>query len=426
MTRRVAAVLLLAALACAMPSAAPAIQNNGELRVLVILATWGPQPFTREQAQDVVLVQSDAFVRDNSYGAAHLAGEVTPWVKAFPSAPACGTPTEQKSFATAAQAAAKAAGFDVASYTRFIYLFPPISTCGYGGYGSLTEVFMNGQLSRGLVTHELGHTFGLEHAHMHRCTAAGCETIEYGDPYDTMGGTLVGEYNAYEKFVAGWLQNVTRDPKSGDYAIDQLELPSSVPQALDVQTAHNEYWFDHREPLLRDAAFAGSPVVQGLAIHAGPPTSDPTVQSDFSTANTLLPNPGGHGNPTLLPGDVFSAPGAFRLTVTGHTGTQIAVHFEWTDTTSPSKPALSKPPAHPKRNRAFIARWEPSTDDGSGVDHYAVSLDGRVVATVAADFKRPTQTSVRAKTLGSHTLRVVAVDRAGNKSRPASARFSVR
>lgn len=426
MTRRVAIVLFLAALACATPSAAPAIQNNGELRVLVILATWGPQPFTRAQAQDVVFVQSDAFVRDNSFGAAHLAGEVTPWVTAFPSPPPCSTPTEQKSLGNAAQAAAKATGFDVAAYTRFIYLFPNISICGYGGYGSQTDVFLNGLLNRGVVTHELGHTFGLEHAHLHQCTAAGCQTIEYGDPYDTMGGGLDGEYNAYEKVVAGWLTNVTRTPKTGDYVIDQLELTSSIPQALDVQTAHNEYWFDHREPLLRDVVFAGGPVVQGLAIHAGPPSSDPTAPSDFSTANTLIPNPGGHGNPILLPGDTFSERGAFRLTVTSHTGTQIAVHFEWTDATSPSKPALSKPPAHPKRNRAFLARWEPSTDDGSGVDHYAVSLDGRVVATIAADFKLPTQASVRPKTRGAHTLSVVAVDRAGKKSRAAVARFSVR
>jgi hypothetical protein len=426
MGRGVAFILLVAAIACAAAGAAPAIQNNGELRVLVILATWGPQPFTRAQAQDVVFTQSNAFVTDNSFGAAHLTGEVTPWVKAFPSAPACGTPTEQKSLATAAQAAAKTAGFDTASYTRFIYLFPPISSCGYGGYGSLTEVFLNGQLGRGLVTHELGHTFGLEHAHLHLCGAGGCETIEYGDPYDTMGSTLVGEYNAYEKFVAGWLTNVTQAPKSGDYVIDQLEVKSTVPQALAVQTASNEYWFDHREPLLRDAVFAGKPVVQGLAVHAGPPSSDPTAQSDFSTANTLLPNPGGHGHPILLPGDAFSEPGAFRLTVTGHTGTQVAVHFEWTDKTSPSKPALSKPPAHPKRNRSFLARWEPSTDGGSGLHHYVVSLDGRGVKTVTADFKLPTQAGVRPTSRGKHTLRVVAYDRAGNASRAAVATFTVR
>lgn len=429
MTRRVATILLLAALACTTASAAPTLENNGELRVLVILATWGPEPFTRAQVQDVVFVQSDAFVRDNSFGAAHLAGEVTPWVKAFPSTPPCGTPTEQKSLGNAAQAAATAAGFKVASYTRFIYLFPTSSNCGYGGYGSLTDVFLNGQLGRRIVTHELGHTFGLQHAHLHQCTAAGCQEIEYGDRYDTMGDIYLGaagEYNAYEKFVAGWLTNVTRTPKTGDYVIDQLELKSTVPQALVVETARNEYWFDHREPLLRDAIFAGNPVVQGLEIHGGPPSSDPTAQSDFSVANTLLPNPGGHGNPILLPGDTFREPGAFRLSVTSHTGTQVAVHFEWTDTKSPSKPALSKPPAHPKRNRTFVARWEPSTDDGSGVDHYTVTLDGRVVRTVAADFKLPTQAGVRPTSRGSHMLRVVAVDRAGNKSPLAVAKFSVR
>lgn len=419
MLRRVSVVLLFAVLSFGTPGPAPAIENNGELRVLVILATWGPQPFTQAQAQDVVFMQSNDFVRDNSFGAAHLAGQVTPWLTAFPGAQSCPeTPQEQKSFATAAQAAAKAAGFDVAAYTRFIYAFPGVSTCSYGGYGSKTEVFLNGQMYRGLVTHELGHTFGLEHAHMHQCTADGCQTIEYGDPFDTMGATLVGEYNAYEKFVAGWLTNVTRPATSGDYVIDQLELPSTVPQALAVQTANAEYWFDHREPLLRDAAFAGKPVVQGLTIHAGPPSSDPTAQRSFSTANTTLPNPGGHGNPILLPGDTFSEHGAFSLTVGAHTGTQVAVRFAWTDDTPPSKPSVSKP-GRVKKNRPFLVRWEPSTDGGSGLDHYVVSLDGRAVETVTADFKLPTQAAVRTATRGAHTLSVVAFDRAGNKSRAA-------
>ena len=422
MLRRVSVTLLFALLAFGTPGPAPALVNDGELRVLVIMATWGPQPFTRAQAQDVVFVQSDAFVRDNSFGAAHLAGEVTPWVTAFPAPPACGTPQEQKSLATAAQAAAKAAGFDVASYTRFIYLFPGISNCGYVGFGSLTEVFLNGQLFRGLVMHELGHTFGLEHAHLHQCTAAGCETIEYGDPYDTMGGSLIGEFNAYEKYVAGWLKNITRPTRNGDYVVDQLELPSTLPQALMVQTANNEYWFDHREPLLRDVEFKNNPVVQGLTVHAGPPSADPTAQSNFSTANTTLPNPGGHGNPALLPGDTFGESGAFRLTVTNHVGTQVGVHFEWTDTTSPSKPPVAKP-GRVKRNRSFLLRWEPSTDTGSGLDHYVVSLDGRLVKNVAADFKLPTQAGVRAAARGTHTIRVVAVDRAGNKSRAGAVTF---
>ena len=424
--RRIGLVLALAVFASTLPAAAPALDNNGELKVLVILGTWGPQPFPRDQAQDAVFTRGDAFVRENSFGQAHLAGEVTPWVNAFDAPPACGTPAEQRDLATKAQAAARAAGFAVDSYSRFIYAFPFEDRCGYLGYGSLREVWLNGPqaITSRVATHELGHTFGLEHAHRHDCSGGGCVEVEYGDPFDTMGSG-VGDYNAYEKYVAGWLKNVLRPDSAGDYTIDQLERPSAQPQAIDVQTAHSEYWFDHREPIGADAVFAGAPIVEGVEVHAGPPTSDPTAPSQYATANTLLPNPGGKGIPVLLPGDSFAERDAFRLTTTAHTGTTVTVHFEWTDTTAPSRPAVSVP-KKAKRNRPFRVAWEQSTDDGSGVGHYDVSLDGKLVTHLVADFKLPTQASVRAKRVGRHSVTVVAVDRAGNRSKAAAKTIVVR
>jgi len=417
---------VLAVLACIGPASAPALDNNGELRVLVILVTWGPQPFAQATAQQAVFDRGDPFVRENSFGAAHLAGQVTPWLNAFTSPPACGTPAEQRSLAAAAQAAARAAGFAVDSYSRFIYAFPFEDACGYLGYGSLREVWLNGPqaITSRVATHELGHTFGFEHAHLHQCTAAGCVEVEYGDPFDTMGSG-VGDYNAYEKYVAGWLTNVIRPDRTGDYTIDQLERSSFQPQAIDVQTAHSEYWFDHREPIGADAVFAGAPIVQGVEIHAGPPTADPTAQSEFATANTLLPNPGGRGIPVLLTGDSFSERGAFRLTLTSREGTTATVHFEWTDAKAPSRPVLSAP-KKARRNRPVRVTWETSTDDGSGVARYDVSLDGKLVKQVVADFKFPTQASVRAARAGRHTVRVAAVDRAGNRSAAAAKTILVR
>jgi hypothetical protein len=338
----------------------------------------------------------------------------------------CGTPAEQRSLATDAQAAARAAGFAVGSYTRFIYAFPFEDACGYLGYGGLQEVWLNGPqaITSRVATHELGHTFGLEHAHLHQCSPAGCVEVEYGDPFDTMGSG-VGDYNAYEKWVAGWLTNVVRPERSGDYTIDQIERVSTQPQAIDVQTADAEYWLDHREPIGADAAFAGQPIVQGVEIHGGPSTSDPTALSNFATANSLLPNPGGRGAPVLLPGDSFAVAGTFRMTVTAHTGTAVSVHFEWTDPTAPSRPVLSVP-KKARRNRALRVTWESATDVGSGVASYDVSLDGRLVKRVPADFKLPTEASVRASRAGKHVVRVVAIDRAGNRSKPAVATIAVR
>jgi hypothetical protein len=424
--RRFALLVVLAVVPFVAPASAPGLDNNGELKILVILATWGPQPFTREQAQQAVFDRGNPFVQENSYGKAHLAGEVTDWLKPFSSPPACGTPAEQRSLATAAQAAAKAAGFAVDSYSRFVYAFPFEDACGYLGYGSLREVYLNGPqaITTRIATHELGHTFGLEHAHLHSCSAAGCVEVEYGDPYDTMGSG-VGDYNAYEKFVAGWLGNVIQPERTGDYTIDDIETASAQPQAIEVQTAHADYWLDHREPVGADAAYAGLPIVQGVEIHGGPPSADPTAASEFSFPNSLLPNPGGRGIPALLVGDTLTDPGAFRATVTAHIGTTVTVHFEWTDTIPPSKPSISVPKKG-KRNRTISVGWGPSNDSGSGVGHYDVTFDGRLVKHVLADFKLPTQAGVRTSRAGRHVVRVVAVDRAGNRSKAASATIVVR
>jgi Gametolysin peptidase M11 len=404
-------------------SSAPALVNTGELRILVILATWGPQPYPRDQVQQVVFKATDAFVRENSYDTAHLAGEVTPWVKAFPSTPRCGTPTEQASLAAAAQAAAAQAGFKPGSYSRFIYVFPGIATCGYSGYGSLREVFINGSPSPTLVAHELGHTFGLQHAHTIDCSHGTCEFVEYGDPYDTMGSGA-GDYSAYERNVAGWLSNVTRVKRNGTYTIEAFEHQSTTPQALVVETARNELWFDHRAPILGDAGFAGTPIVDGLEVHGGPPSSNPVATSDYNTADTLIPNPSGQGGPTVARGDTYTEPGAFRLTVVDQVGTHVDAKFEWLDRSPPSGVRVTAP-GKTVRGSSVRVEWEPADDTGSGVDHYVVSL-GRRSATVRATFTHPTAARFSRVARGRHTLSVVAVDRAGNRSRAATRVVSVR
>ena len=63
--------------------------------------------------------------------------------------------------------------------------------------------------------------------------------------------------------------------------------------------------------------------------------------------------------------------------------------------------------------------WLPAIDGGSGVDHYEVSVDGQSLSPTAA-------TSIQVPTAladGAHIWSLVAVDRAGNRSSPASADF---
>ena len=88
---------------------------------------------------------------------------------------------------------------------------------GFSGLGTVggnpSRSWLTGQMAVGLVTHEMGHNFGLWHSHLLDCgdavvgqLGAGCSNIEYGDFLDTMGGAgLNGHYTAFQKELLGWL-----------------------------------------------------------------------------------------------------------------------------------------------------------------------------------------------------------------------------
>ena len=410
---------VLAALALAFPAGAAA-DNLGEIRTLVVRVTHGPETFSETNVRRVVFGETDAWIRDASFGQAWLAGDVTPWIRAFSSVPGCrgrgAFAAYVQEIAATAEPAARAAGYDLSAYEKVIYLVPWRCPDATGVAGSESQIGLFGALDVELVAHELGHTFGIwTHANRWDCGGGVCRSVEYGDPYDVMGHGP-GQFNAWEKFTIGWLTNVARPGAAGTYSVDQLERPSTLPQALVVTTARNEYWFEHREPVLQDAFLASSPLVEGLFVRAGR-TENPGLPSDYPEQNILLPNPAGRGLDALLPGDTFRVPGAFELTVAAHVGTLFDVSFRWTDATRPSRPANA---LVSRSGRTLRVLWDSSNDRGSGVERYQVSLDGSAVASVPNDFRTAMQATVRTSR-GRHAVTVVAVDRAGNRS-PAARR----
>jgi hypothetical protein len=82
-------LLLLVVAVAALSGSAPAIAVvSGEQSLLVIRATWGPKPFATEDVK-AVLDKVDAFFRASSFGRVSFSSSVTPWVRAYDSAPAC-------------------------------------------------------------------------------------------------------------------------------------------------------------------------------------------------------------------------------------------------------------------------------------------------------------------------------------------------
>jgi len=414
MVRRLLPVALVALSLAVVPAAQPAYGGHvlGPQRILVALVTWGPQPLARGDVQTIVFDQVDAFYRSMSYGKVSLTGTVTPWLRAFDGPVHCNLPLVRSS----GLAAAAAAGYDPAKFDRVVFVHPE-QDCPWSGVTQAATVFLNGVVTTHLVAHELGHSFGLGHANLTDCKRHGCGALEYGDPYDTMGiGS--GDFSAKAKFDLGWLTNVSRAARNGVYQLAPIERPSKLPQALVLTTANDQYWIEYRgRPAQNDDGqqIAGA----GVIIRVSP---SPDLNDFGSTGipNLLLSNPDGRHRPDLAHGDRFVDAGAFRLTVLQASDGRARLRFRWTDATAPRTPRFT---AALVAGRVQVM-LDSAHESGSGVLRYDITLDRRAPLSVRTDATdEPVQ--IGKPLPGTHTVKVVVFDRAGNRSPAAVHRLRV-
>lgn len=354
-------------------------EANGDMRVLVIRATWGPSPSPNETFAGV-----ESFYRRASFGRFRMSLDLTPWLQAY-TAPLCpDDPTSTSVFGTLgerAQSAAAAAGYDLSLYRRLVYIVPEL-TCPIGGLGVGREVFLaqpGGALDYLTLVHELGHTFGLPHANGSTCVR-GCRVLEYGDPISPMGNGAT-DFTALEKLKLGWISSVRRVEASGTYEVADIDEPSSAPQALVVPTAAGEYWIEHR------GAAPGEVI-----------------------ARIVKPNSPVH--PVFLR-SIFLREVAGRYVVSGVFSVTPQFEFRWLDRRRPTMP----------RARALdhaVLSWSRSSDAGSGLAGYRITIDGKFFTTTTR-----LNTALPFFTDGGHRITVVAFDRAGNRSMPAVVNLNV-
>jgi Gametolysin peptidase M11 len=412
--RRLVPVALLALSLAVVPAAQPAYGGHvlGPQRILVALVTWGPQPFARGDVQTIVFDQVDAFYRSMSYGKVSLTGAVTPWLRAFDGPVHCNLALVRSS----GLAAAAAAGYDPAKFDRVVFVHPE-QDCPWSGVTQAATVFLNGAVTTHLVAHELGHSFGLGHANLTDCKRHGCGALEYGDPYDTMGiGS--GDFSAKAKFDLGWLTNVSRAVRNGVYQLAPIERAAKLPQAFVVTTANDQYWIEFRgRPAQNDDGqqTAGAGVIIRVS-----PSPDLNDFGSSGIPNLLLSNPDGRHRPDLGHGERFVDAGAFTLTVLQASGARARLRFRWTDATAPRAPRFT---AALSGGRVQVTLDSPH-ESGSGVLRYDITLDRRAPLSVGTDATdEPVQMG---KPLpGTHTVKVVAFDRAGNRSPAAMHRLRV-
>jgi hypothetical protein len=167
-------------------------------------------------------------------------------------------------WAEAADAAASAAGHDLALYQHRVYVLPPYweLACGWAGLGNVgCDTFCRSWIAEPhspmVYAHELGHNLELAHA-AHDPDNDGVVDWEYGDLSDPMGISRAwhvfnGPHTAQLGWIGAWSGDLVNVDRSGVYELHPINvdpLADPGPRALRIAKPDSGdfYYVSFRQP----------------------------------------------------------------------------------------------------------------------------------------------------------------------------------
>ena len=316
------------------------------------------------------------------------------------------------------------------SFTNYVYAFPKVDACPWGGLGSVNgpHSWINGKVKMNLyvATHELGHNFGAHHAATLRCTQNGtrvafsrsCTSDEYGDPFDIMGGA--GSYantfhlNNWHRRQVGGLTTADQQTitANGNYTVAVAQVAGGTPRILRVARPGGDFYhLEYRRPYGLFDPFSGTaPVVNGVSIRIAPNTQRIPSQLIDTTPETTS-----FSDAALAAGRTFHDP-VNGITITtlsiGSSSARVRVQVG-PDIVAPSAPTGLA--ATVSGTSSITLSWNEAIDDLE-VAGYIVRRNGVQVANLTS----LSYLDINLAQGVTHTYSVAAYDRAGNIGPAAS------
>lgn len=402
--------------------------------VLINFSDLATKPYTTSQVASALYSSSTsaaAFYQEESKGSMTVSGAVFGWYTIDSTTTGC----NWTDWITKGTAAANAAGANLSSFTNVMFIFPNTSQCGFAGLGYVpgTVTMLNGTISVQVMTHELGHNFGLAHANAINCvvngtrvslsSAANCTEVVYADPFSTMGnnalrhnqGSQLGELGFLadsEKVVGAPGNTYTITPYFSSGGVHLVRIPRGDGSYFDLDFRMTYGVFD-------DFA-AGSPAVSGVTIRLGWGTASPTNNPHATQLIDTTPSTSSWADAPLLVGKTFTDPVSTISFTTMSVSAGSAVQVRVREGIAPSAPSsLTATPAADGSSVALA--WGAATDNVA-VASYRIARNGTALATVAAGTLSFADTGTKAG--ASYTYTVTAVDTSGNAGPAASVAVS--
>lgn len=388
--------------------------NKKLLALLVNFQNDTRQPFTLQEIAQTLNGPVNNFMKEVSFDQTSLTVTTQGWFT-LPMNIACtNNYIDLAGIRSLANTAAANAGINVASYDRVMYFFPNAG-CGSAAWAHLYSnvSWINGHNHAGLISHELGHNFGFDHARSMDCgavplttTPSACSQAEYGDFFDTMGSNN-GHYSADKKEQVGWIstQKITA---SGDYTIHPYELAGSVVKALyvGIPGSSQRYYLEYRQPIGVDG-YIQPAVANGLFVRF--------YQGAYGNSILKMPPSFSFNTPSLPIGQSYTEPfHGITFTPLSNSPTALVVRIQIPGTTADSiapNVSITSP-----QNGATVSGSvviSAMASDNVGVSKVEFHVDGVLkFADVSNPYAYSCDTASTAN--GPHTLKAKAFDAAGN------------